>query len=81
MFNIFPTARLRPSPFYESTLADGMTTATVYNRMIMPAFYGDKEAEYWRLIKWRFNVGCVGRAPSAAERPGCGQVGADFGAP
>jgi len=50
MFNIFPTARLRPSPFYESTLADGMTTATVYNRMIMPAFYGDKEAEYWRLI-------------------------------
>ncbi|HMQ57258.1 MAG TPA: glycine cleavage T C-terminal barrel domain-containing protein [Rhizobiaceae bacterium] len=50
MFTIFPTARLRPSPFYEATLADGMTTASVYNRMIMPASFGDREAEYWRLI-------------------------------
>jgi glycine cleavage system aminomethyltransferase T len=50
MFTVHPTARLRPSPFYEVTLAEGLATATVYNRMIMPASYGDREAEYWRLI-------------------------------
>ncbi|MGB3179105.1 MAG: glycine cleavage T C-terminal barrel domain-containing protein [Albidovulum sp.] len=50
MFTIHPTARLRPSPFYEATVAEGLATASVYNRMIMPASYGDKEAEYWRII-------------------------------
>ncbi|WP_309665926.1 glycine cleavage T C-terminal barrel domain-containing protein [Tabrizicola sp.] len=50
MFSIFPTARLRPSPFYQSALAEGMVAASVYNRMIMPTSYGDPEAEYWRLI-------------------------------
>lgn len=51
MFNVFPTARLRPSPFYASAVAEGMTAASIYNRMIMPTSYGDPEAEYWRLIK------------------------------
>jgi glycine cleavage system aminomethyltransferase T len=50
MFTIHPTARLRPSPFYEATLVDGLAGASVYNRMIMPANYGDRDAEYWRLI-------------------------------
>jgi glycine cleavage system aminomethyltransferase T len=50
MFAVFPTARLRPSPFYASAVAEGMTAASVYNRMIMPTSYGDPEAEYWRLI-------------------------------
>ena len=50
MFSIKPTARLRPSPFYESVLAEGLTTGMVYNRMILPASFGDPEAEYWRLI-------------------------------
>lgn len=50
MFTVHPTARLRPSPFYAATLAEGLTSATVYNRMIMPASYGDREAEYWRII-------------------------------
>ena len=27
MFSVFPTARLRPSPFYESAVAEGMTAA------------------------------------------------------
>jgi aminomethyltransferase len=31
-------------------LADGLVTASVYNRMIMPTSYGDPEGEYWRLI-------------------------------
>ena len=50
MFTVFPTARLRPSPFYESAVAEGMTSASVYNRMIMPTSYGDPKAEYWRII-------------------------------
>jgi glycine cleavage system aminomethyltransferase T len=51
MFSVFPTARLRPSPFYESAVAEGMTAASIYNRMIMPTSYGNPEAEYWRIIK------------------------------
>ncbi len=50
MFSVFPTARLRPSPFYASAVAEGMTAASIYNRMIMPTSYGDPMAEYWRLI-------------------------------
>jgi glycine cleavage system aminomethyltransferase T len=50
MFTIYPTARLRPSPFYASAVAEGMVAASVYNRMIMPTSYGDPLAEYWRLI-------------------------------
>lgn len=50
MFAVFPTARLRPSPFYASAVAEGMTAASIYNRMIMPTSYGDPEGEYWRLI-------------------------------
>jgi glycine cleavage system aminomethyltransferase T len=47
---VFPTARLRTSPFYESAVAEGMVAASIYNRMIMPTSYGDPEGEYWRLI-------------------------------
>lgn len=50
MFTIFPTARLRPSPFYQAAVADGMAGGFVYNRMIMPTSFGDPEAEYWRII-------------------------------
>ncbi len=50
MFNIIPSARLRPSPFLEAAVADGLQTASVYNRMIMPGSYGDPQAEYWRII-------------------------------
>lgn len=50
MFNIFPTARLRPSPFLDAAVMDGLQTVSLYNRMILPAHYGDPVAEYWRLI-------------------------------
>jgi glycine cleavage system aminomethyltransferase T len=50
MFSVFPTARLRPSPFYESAVAEGMVAASIYNRMIMPTSYGHPEEEYWRII-------------------------------
>lgn len=54
MFQVFPTARLRPSPFYHSVMAEGCTAASIYNRMILPASFGDKEKEYWDLVN-----GCV----------------------
>ena len=50
MFTFQANSRIRPSPFYEATLAEGMTRANVYNRMIMPTSYGDPEGEYWRLM-------------------------------
>ena len=43
-------ARVRKSPFFEATLADGMVSASVYNHMYMPTSYGDPVAEYDRLI-------------------------------
>ena len=33
-----------------AAMAEGMTAASIYNRMIMPTSYGVTEAEYWRLI-------------------------------
>ncbi len=42
--------RVRKSPFFDATAAEGMTHATVYNHMIMPVSYGDLDAEYDRLI-------------------------------
>jgi glycine cleavage system aminomethyltransferase T len=50
MFGITPSARLRPSPFYAATLAEGVTAFTTYNHMLMPTGYGKTEEEYWRLI-------------------------------
>jgi len=50
MFQITQSTRLRPSPFYQATLAEGVTSFTVYNHMLMPTGYGDPEGEYWRLI-------------------------------
>jgi aminomethyltransferase len=50
VFGITPSARLRPSPFYEATLAEGVVAFTTYNRMLMPTSFGDPQAEYWRLL-------------------------------
>ncbi len=50
MFSFSPTARVRPSPFFEAAVAEGMVAANVYNRMIMPTSFGKPEEEYWRLI-------------------------------
>jgi glycine cleavage system aminomethyltransferase T len=51
MFSIYPSARLRPSPFFHATVAAGVKSFTTYNQMLMPTGFGDPEAEYWRLIK------------------------------
>jgi glycine cleavage system aminomethyltransferase T len=50
MFSIYPSARLRPSPFFEATVAEGVASFTTYNNMLMPTGYGHPEEEYWRLI-------------------------------
>lgn len=60
MFGITPSARLRPSPFYEATLADGVTAFTTYNHMLMPTSFGHPEEEYWRLLNGvsQWDVAC-----------------------
>ena len=50
MYELFSTTRLRRSPYYEATVADGVRGFTMYNHMLMPTSYGDEEVEYWRLI-------------------------------
>lgn len=50
MYGITPSSRLRKSPFFDSTVAEGVCAFTTYNHMLMPTSYGDPEAEYWRLI-------------------------------
>jgi glycine cleavage system aminomethyltransferase T len=50
MFSIFPSARLRPSPFFDSTVAEGVKSFTTYNHMLLPTGFGRAEEEYWRLI-------------------------------
>ena len=50
MFGITPSARLRPSPYFEATLEDGVSAFTTYNHMLMPTSFGHPEAEYWRII-------------------------------
>ena len=50
MFGITASSRLRPSPFYEATLTEGVTAFTTYNHMLMPTGFGQPQAEYWRLI-------------------------------
>ncbi len=60
MFGITPSARLRPSPFYEATLGEGVTAFTTYNHMLMPTSFGHPDDEYWRLIKGvsQWDVAC-----------------------
>ncbi|SMC10813.1 aminomethyltransferase family protein [Roseovarius aestuarii] len=42
--------RLRPSPYYEASLAEGVTSFAPYNQMLIPLGYGDADAEYDRLM-------------------------------
>ncbi|MEM6905082.1 MAG: glycine cleavage system protein T, partial [Pseudomonadota bacterium] len=50
MAEILAAGRLRKSPYHASTLAEGAEGFVTYNRMLIPRGYGDREAEYWRLI-------------------------------
>lgn len=50
MFAFAPSPRVRPSPFYEAIVADGVKGFTVYNHMCLPVGFGDPAAEYDRLM-------------------------------
>lgn len=50
MPEIVSAGRLRKSPFYDATMKEGAEALLTYNRMLIPRGYGDREAEYWRLI-------------------------------
>ncbi len=50
-FQIALGSRERKSPYFDSTVADGLSHLTIYNHMFMPVSYGDLEAEYRRLIE------------------------------
>ena len=50
MFSIAQTTRLRPSAYYDAVIGEGVTAFTIYNQMLLPAGFGDPEAEYDRLI-------------------------------
>ncbi|MEL6476813.1 MAG: glycine cleavage T C-terminal barrel domain-containing protein [Pseudomonadota bacterium] len=50
-FEISPTPRVRRSPYYAATVADGVRAFSTYNHMLMPTSYGDPMGEYWRLIE------------------------------
>ncbi len=41
--------RVRKSPFFDSTMAAGLTSVSCYNHMWIPMSYGDPDAEYRRL--------------------------------
>lgn len=43
--------RVRKSPFFDATVADGLSAVTSYNHMWLPSSYGDPEAEYRRLTE------------------------------
>ena len=42
---------VRPSPYFEAAIADGAISVAPYNQMLLPASYGDPEAEYRRLVE------------------------------
>src|SRR5213080_2952236 len=44
-------ARLRRSPFFDSTLKAGCKSYTVYNHTFLPSYYDDPVTEYWHLLK------------------------------
>ena len=50
MFEIAPHTRLRRSPYFEATVAEGVTGFQPYNQMLLPMGYGDPEGEYWRIL-------------------------------
>ncbi|MEM9605620.1 MAG: glycine cleavage T C-terminal barrel domain-containing protein [Pseudomonadota bacterium] len=51
MAEIGPNTRLRASPFYDATVAEGVTAFSPYNGMLMPTSFGHLDAEYKRLTE------------------------------
>ena len=49
-FHINIGPNIRKSSYFDSTVADGVRSFSVYNHMFIPGHYGDPDAEYDRLI-------------------------------
>jgi aminomethyltransferase len=43
--------RVRKSPFFDRTIAAGVSQFTIYNHMYLPTGFGDPAAEYQRLLQ------------------------------
>ncbi len=67
-----PSPRIRRSPYFDATVAAGVTSFTVYNHMYMPTSYGDPMGEYWRLIRGvtMWDVACERQVELAGEEAG-----------
>lgn len=50
-FRITIGPRIRKSPYFDATVAAGVSDMTVYNHMYMPTGFGNFEAEYRRLVE------------------------------
>ena len=49
-FQITPSVRVRPSPYYDATVAAGVQGFTPYNHMLLPTFYRGREEDYWPIM-------------------------------
>lgn len=49
-FEIAFSPRARKSPYFDATVAAGVTAFSIYNHTYFPLSYGSMEQEYWRLI-------------------------------
>ena len=60
MFEFTPSPRIKRSPFYQSTVKEGVTGFYPYNNMFLPTGYGSPEREYWNLVNGvtMWDVGC-----------------------
>ena len=67
-----PSPRIRRSPFFDATVAAGVTSFSVYNHMYMPTSFGDPIGEYWRLIRGvaMWDVACERQVELAGPEAG-----------
>lgn len=49
-FDIAFSPRARKSPYFDATVAAGVTAFSIYNHTYFPLSYGSMEEEYWRLL-------------------------------
>jgi len=50
-FEIAIGCNVRKSPYFEATVADGVVSFSVYNHMLAPAHFGNREGEYRALLE------------------------------
>ena len=60
MFIFSPSPRIKRSPFYDSTVKEGVKSFYPYNNVFLPTGYGNPKKEYWNLINGvtMWDVGC-----------------------